>query len=510
MGRLHRAYVALGSNLGDRHANISNAVRFLEQRFNCRAQTSHIYESSAAYVTEQPPFLNAVCSIPTELSPEDLLPVLKDGERQLDRKETFRWGPRVIDMDIAFCCGEDGDLPNMPQLPEQPHSVADAASINLGHPRDQRHGLERHGSRTTAEKRGCVVKSDALCVPHARVAEREFVLRPLCDIAPSLVDPISHIRARDLLNRLPASGVSRDPMAPVLNIRGKLFRKGCRTLVMGILNATPDSFSESSANTLPGVHAEERQDVLQSAEALADRAIAMSGQGADIIDIGGQSTRPNAPEVGAQVEMDRVLPVIRLLRQRNSHIPISVDTFHASVASAAVEAGADMVNDVSAGLRDPAMFDTVARLNVPIVLMHSRGDSRTMMKMKDYPEGVVTAVSSFMRERVAMAISSGVRRWNIVLDPGVGFAKTAPQSVCLLREMRTCFCDDLAGHFVLVGPSRKGFVGDITGEKNPQRRDWGTAGACAGAIANGADIVRVHAVAEMNDAVKMCDAIVRK
>jgi dihydropteroate synthase len=268
---------------------------------------------------------------------------------------------------------------------------------------------------------------------------------------------------------------------------------GQKTHVMGILNVTPDSFSDGG-----------RFDSLAGALA---QATAMVHQGADILDIGGESTRPGSQPVSEAEELQRVLPVIRALRAKPmfEKTPISIDTTKAAVARAAIESGADFVNDVSGGMADPQMLSVVADLGCPIVLMHRRGTPNTMQQMTEYAD-VVQEVRDRLAELVNQAVAAGVSRDVIAIDPGIGFAKTAMQNLPLLRELRSF---QTLGCPVLVGVSRKSFIGAILDRPNPQDRLWGTAAACTAAIAGGADILRVHDVAEMADVRSISDAIYR-
>jgi 2-amino-4-hydroxy-6-hydroxymethyldihydropteridine diphosphokinase/dihydropteroate synthase len=266
---------------------------------------------------------------------------------------------------------------------------------------------------------------------------------------------------------------------------------------MAILNVTPDSFSDGGENTPSTLSA--RIDTLIQA-------------GTTIFDIGGQSSSPNTPDVTAAEEIRRVLPAIAAVRAhpRGSEVSISIDTYRAAVAEAAVNAGADIVNDVSAGLLDTDMLATVARLGCTVCLMHMRGTPATMNGLTDYPGGLIATVASELLERVAAADAAGIRRWRIILDPGIGFAKTKEQNLEILRrldELRNW--PGLRGFPWLVGSSRKTFIGRITGVKTPRERVWGTAATVVAAVQGGADVVRVHDVVEMGQVVKMSDAIWR-
>lgn len=274
------------------------------------------------------------------------------------------------------------------------------------------------------------------------------------------------------------------------NLRNHTLPWGHRTYVMGVLNVTPDSFSDGGQfNTVAAA--------LKQAQYLV-------AAGADWLDIGGQSTRPQANEVSLAAELSRVIPVVQAIRQELD-IPISIDTTRAAVAAAAIAAGADLINDISGATYDPAMLATVAELGVPIVLMHLRGTPKTMQQLTDYQD-LIAEVSDFLQQRAAAAIAAGITPAQIALDPGIGFAKTGAQNLELLR----CLPQFAAlGYPLLVGVSRKSFLGHILNQPDPQQRVWGTAAANCAAIAGGADILRVHDVAEMRDVVRVADAIWR-
>ena len=275
-----------------------------------------------------------------------------------------------------------------------------------------------------------------------------------------------------------------------LKIRDRIFNWGERTYLMGILNVTPDSFSDGGEfNNL--------ENALSQARYTIDN-------GVDIIDVGGESTRPNAAAVSVEEELARVIPIIQKIRQESS-IPISIDTTKAIVAQKAIAAGADIVNDISGATFDREMLTTVAKLNVPIILMHIRGNPKTMQSLTDYQD-VVAEVIKFLTVRVEKAIACGINRSNIILDPGIGFAKTAPQSLELLQRLNELKVLDLP---MLVGVSRKSFMRPILNKNDAKDRVWGTAAACYSAIARGADIIRVHDVAEMHDVCRVADAIER-
>lgn len=275
-----------------------------------------------------------------------------------------------------------------------------------------------------------------------------------------------------------------------LTIRDRSFCWGERTYLMGVLNVTPDSFSDGGEFNTP-----------EAALAQAQRLVEA---GVDILDIGGQSTRPGAEEVSEATELQRVLPVVKAVRSSLS-VPISVDTTRASVAKAAVAVGADMVNDISGGTFDPDMFSVVAQLGVPIILMHIRGTPQTMQTLTDYQD-LIGEIYELLEGQIQAAIQAGIGRSRLIIDPGIGFAKTAEQNIQLLRQL-TAFRS--LGVPLLVGVSRKSFIGRILNQPDPKQRVWGTATACCAAIAAGSDILRVHDVAEMHDVCRVADAIWR-
>jgi dihydropteroate synthase len=272
---------------------------------------------------------------------------------------------------------------------------------------------------------------------------------------------------------------------------GRTLALGDRTLVMGIINTTPDSFSDGGVMLDPNVAIE--------------AGVRMVAEGADILDVGGESTRPGAQPLGAATERERVLPVIRGLAERVP-VPISVDTYKASVADAALDAGAAMVNDIS-GLRyEPELAGVVARHAAAIVLMHTRGRSSDMYKQAVYHD-VVDEVLDEIRESIAFASGAGVPRERVLIDPGLGFAKEPAHSFEALGRLPE-FAD--LGRPVLVGPSRKGFLTRPLGRELPAaERDWATAAAVTTAVLSGAHIVRVHAVREMVQVVRVADEIRR-
>jgi dihydropteroate synthase len=260
---------------------------------------------------------------------------------------------------------------------------------------------------------------------------------------------------------------------------------------MGILNVTPDSFADSAPSADPA--------------AAVERALRMQDDGADIIDIGGESTRPGTEPVSADEELARVLPVVRALAPR-LRVPISVDTYKADVARAAITEGASIINDVS-GLRyEPALAAVVARSEAALVLMHMRGRSKTMYAGAVYRD-VVAEVAAELQASVTEAVRAGVDPGRVIVDPGIGFAKRPDDSYGVLARLPALI--SALDRPVLVGPSRKSFMRDDLDGRPAPERDWGTAAAVTAAVLAGAHIVRVHAVGPMVQAVRVAEQIRR-
>lgn len=283
---------------------------------------------------------------------------------------------------------------------------------------------------------------------------------------------------------------------PVMSREWKLWRRslslGERTLVMGVLNVTPDSFSDGGK--------------FLSFDRAVAHAQQMIAEGADILDIGGESTRPGSLAVSESEELERVIPVIERLAATPT-IPLSIDTTKSSIARAALTAGAEIVNDIS-GLRfDPLIADEAASASAGLVLMHSRGTPKTMQKLPPVAD-IIREVIDRLHESVATAELHGVRRESMAIDPGIGFGKTAEQNVELIAKL-----DQLVREFpevaILIGTSRKSFIGHLLGGATTDERLNGTIASVAAAVLNGAQIIRVHDVKATIEAVKVVDAIKR-
>lgn len=282
-------------------------------------------------------------------------------------------------------------------------------------------------------------------------------------------------------------------MSPYLTpwqLRGRTFAWGERTYVMGIINATPDSFSDGGQhNTL--------KQAIKRAKQIAPYV--------DLIDIGGESTRPGASPVSAAAETARVVPLITALRRELPDLPLSIDTMKAPVASAALNAGADIINDVSAGRFDPDMLPLAGRRRVPVILMHMQGKPQTMQQNPQY-QNVLTEVKDFLRQAIEVAVACGLPRHYVAIDPGIGFGKNLDHNLHLLRDLAQL---RTLGAPLLVGPSRKSFIGMICDQPEPQSRKIGTLAACSAAIAGTADILRVHDPKLLKDVRLVSDAIFR-
>ncbi|KAG5296209.1 folic acid synthesis protein [Histoplasma capsulatum G186AR] len=464
-----RAFIALGSNMGDRIAAIEEACREMEARGIKIIRTSNLFETAPMYVTDQESFFNGVCEIETALGPMALLNTLQSIEAGMGRRKIIDKGPRNIDLDILLY-----------------------NDLKLSGPR--------------------------LDIPHKLMLEREFVLRPLCQLIPGESPPISDKTRpyQSYLDSLPPSNpapVAVTPLSPQLPPLCASDPKR-KTHLMATLNVTPDSFSDGGKHPPTDL------------ASLTETIRKFIRDGATIIDVGGESTRPDCDSVTEEVELSRVLPAIRLIRslpEANS-VAISIDTYRAAVAEAAVNAGADIINDVSGASLDPNMPATMAKLQKTVILMHMRGTPQTMMKLTDYSaykpghgsgtgtgSGVVDGVANELMERIRVVENAGVRRWRIILDPGIGFAKAKEQNLELLRNLQSLRerFDGLRYLPWLLGTSRKAFIGRVTGVKKPSERLWGTAATVTASVAGGADIVRVHDTAEMSQVVKMADAIYR-
>ncbi|KAH7834020.1 hypothetical protein Vadar_011989 [Vaccinium darrowii] len=463
----HEVVIALGSNVGDRLHNFNEALQLMKNSGIHITRHACLYETEPAYVTDQPLFLNSAIRGVTKLGPRELLGVLKKIEKDLGRTDGIRYGPRPIDLDILF------------------------------------YGKFK-------------IHSEILTVPHERIWERPFVMAPLMDLIGSCIDGDTVARWHDL--SVPSGGlfesweklggesiIGKDELKRVLPVRNRLWDWSTRTSVMGILNLTPDSFSDGGK--------------FLSLDAAVSQVRLMLSEGADIIDLGAQSTRPMASMVSAEEEMDRLIPVLEAVLK----LPevegklVSVDTFCSVVASEAVSKGAHIINDVSAGQLDSEMHRVVAGLQVPYVAMHMRGDPSTMQNSENLKyDNVCKEVGSELYMRVRDAELSGIPAWRIIIDPGIGFSKSTTHNVDILLDLSAIRAEigrkslGLSHAPLLIGPSRKRFLGDICARPAAVDRDPATVASVTAGVLGGANIVRVHNIRDNIDAVKLCDAMLKR
>ena len=259
---------------------------------------------------------------------------------------------------------------------------------------------------------------------------------------------------------------------------------------MAIINVTQDSFSDGG--------------IFIDIDTALKHACSCINDGAQILDLGAQSTRPGASDVGSEIEIKRLIPLIKEIKSINPEIPISVDTFHHSVAFAALNAGANWINDISGGRHDPEMFNVVADKDCPYVLTHIRGNSKTMDSLAKY-KNVVTDVKNELSNQIDLALSVGIKNEQIIIDPGIGFAKNVDQNLTLLRNLEVF---SSMNNPILIGASRKRFIGSVIDESDPTKRIFGTAAVASRCVIAGIDILRVHDVKEISQVVKMTNSII--
>ncbi|KAH7569972.1 hypothetical protein JRO89_XS05G0026700 [Xanthoceras sorbifolium] len=459
--------IALGSNVGDRLLNFNEALQLMKKSGINITRHGCLYETEPAYVTNQPHFLNSAVRGVTKLGPHQLLRVLKTIEKNMGRTDGIRYGPRPIDLDILF-----------------------------------------YGKFS--------IHSDILTIPHERIWERSFVVAPLLDLMGSAVDSDTVAcwhsfskHSNGLFETWEKLGgeslIGKEGMKRVLPVGNHLWDWSQKTSVMGILNLTPDSFSDGGK--------------FQSIEAAVSQVRLMISEGADMIDIGAQSTRPMATRISDEEELERLIPVLEaVLRMPEMEGKfISVDTFYSKVASEAVSKGAHIINDVSAGQLDPDMYTVVSGLKVPYVAMHMRGDPSTMQSDENIQyDDVCGQVASELYSRVRDAEIAGIPAWRIIIDPGIGFSKKTEHNLDILLGLSTIRKDlarksFAASHFpILVGPSRKRFLGEICQRSAAVERDPATIASVTAGVLGGANIVRVHNVRGNLDAVKLCDSMLKR
>uniref|UniRef100_A0A0L0NQ50 Pterin-binding domain-containing protein n=1 Tax=Candidozyma auris TaxID=498019 RepID=A0A0L0NQ50_CANAR len=489
------AYIAFGSNEGNQLDNISKALALLELHPSISIQsTSSLYVLKPMYHTDQADFYNGVVRVQCEnMSPHELLKLIKDIEyTHLKRFKEFDNGPRTIDLDIVL-----------------------------------------FGNRT--------LNTPDLVVPHKLMLERTFVLQPLCELVPpDFIHPVSaepiHDHLRKLLATFPDPTVQESAelllVVPGNRTHHLTFSHNSKrpTLIMGIFNSTPDSFSDG------GKHFKLTEEDIVKA------ALKLKAEGASIIDVGGVSTKPGSHAPSVNEELDRVVPVVKTIRSCKDldDVFVSVDTYRAEVAAKVLEAGADIINDISMGTFDPGLFPVIAKYGCGYIMSHTRGTPATMNKLTDYgpsddslaeyqidafhgllsppAEPVVNGVCRELAAQLQKAMKQGIRKWQIIIDPGIGFAKNLPQNLTLMQRakaLKQYAQNDLKlgnytsfnGLALLIGASRKNFLGTITGTTEASQRLIPTVSTVVACIQQNTDIVRVHDVAEVKQAVQTADAI---
>lgn len=420
-----KLYISAGSNRGDCIEHLRAAAQLLPPAVRI-LRTSPLYLTEPWGYKEQASFYNLIWEAETQLSPEALLRYLKRIERRIGREKTFRYGPRVIDLDIALY--------------------------------DDR-----------------IYHSATLDIPHLQLPNRRFVLQPLCDLIPNGRDPRSGKTFSELLDACPPDDVQK--LDTPLEARKIVFREGLRPYVMGIINLTPDSFSGDG--------------ILGTAEVLRKCEQHLS-EGADILDLGAESTRPGALPVSSNEELNRLLPLLRAVRKEFPDAALSVDSGKGDVIRAAVENGIDWINCTGNTL-DRELIRCCAESGKPTVLMRSApiiGDT-------------IASVSAQCADVVSLALEEGVDPRNIILDPGIGFGSDEIRDMEILRGLDAV---KKQGFPILVGPSRKSFIGKwLNAPVN--EREAGTIASICFSILKGADIIRVHNVKFAKEALSWTDLL---
>ncbi|HET6454493.1 MAG TPA: dihydropteroate synthase [Armatimonadota bacterium] len=373
----------------------------------------------------------------------------------------------------------------------------------------QRLGCEPEGIKRMVPKSiGLVIKLEGVRTPAALILKEEMLSKGgdaaiHRDCITGKVDrsDVLLMGSEAVLNRVTAAlhaqpfslpAIADEIRKAIKNYHGKpavpqLQAIGERTLIMGILNVTPDSFSDGG--------------VYQDTESAVRHGIQMAEDGADIIDIGGESSRPGSKPVSVDEELSRVIPVIQALAKQ-VQVPISIDTYKPEVARAALDAGAAVINDIT-GLADEGMRSLAAERKAPTVIMHMKGTPRNMQENPEYGD-VVSEIMAFFRERIALAVEAGLPEEYLIIDPGIGFGKTLEHNLEIIRNLADF---KTLGRPILIGTSRKAFIGKILGGLPPTERLEGTAATVAISIMKGANIVRVHDVKEMSQVAKMADVL---
>lgn len=480
----HIVYLAFGSNLGNQLRNINIAMNELNSHDQIEIlQTSSLYKSKPMYYLDQDDFINGCLKIKTSLTPHELLKVCKSIEYEsLKRIKHFDNGPRSIDLDILLY---DQSIVNTPDLN----------------------------------------------IPHIDMIHRNFVLYPLCDLLPpTFVHPVTAETIHSHLDQLKPSDKSIQESSKLTNIipllqtsedfkylEFDLINNQTETKLMSILNVTPDSFSDGSKANL------DLENIMHKVEK-------MVANGVDIIDIGGCSTRPGSIQPPLQDELDRVLPVVKSIKAKyGDSIIISVDTYRSKVAEESIKLGCDIINDISGGSFDEEMYDVIAKYDVTYIINHTRGNISNMNSLTDYQgtendsieifdpkETIINEIGKELSDKISLMYTKGIKRWQLILDPGLGFAKGLHENLNIIRNLPHFkeyqqLKQDRYISFkyipVLVGPSRKKFIGTITKKQTAVERLNGTSASITASIGFGSDIVRVHDYKEMKDVCLMGDAI---
>lgn len=443
-----RVFLSLGSNLGDRLANLRQAQAALSPEV-VLLQASQVYETPPWGYADQPPFLNQVLEVQTELEPEALLGKLKQVEVDLGRVKNFRYGPRCIDLDILFYSDQ-------------------------------------------------IYQSETLTIPHPSLADRAFVLVPLNELAADFIHPQLNLTIAELLDKRP-------DRADVVLLQGADKMNvpvwGKRTYIMGILNITPDSFS--------GDGLLQQDDPSAAALAQAHQFIT---DGADILDLGAESSRPGSSAITAQEEIQRIQPILQQMQAQNIPALISVDTYKAETADVCLRNGAHWINDIWGLKADPELAGVITAHKASVVIMHNRSHTQHVQNLGElghtysgvHYDDIIDDVKNDLSESIQFALKAGIPEDHIILDPGIGFGKSLADNLAIINRL-----DEIKkmGYPILIGPSRKSFIGQVL-ELPIEEREEGTAAAVALGIAHGADVIRVHAVREMARVARMSDAII--
>lgn len=432
MKETHLVYIAAGTNLGNRLENLQFAAQLFTPTVKI-LRSSRVYQTEPWGYEEQADFLNLVWEAETSLTPDSLLGFLKSIEKRMGREKTVRYGPRIIDLDILLY--------------------------------DQ-----------------AILESERLTVPHAQLPNRRFVLAPLCDLIPDGIHPQTQSSFGELLEALPMSAC--EVVSESFHFDHPVFRFGQKTYLMGILNLTKDSFSQDGILAKSGSYIDNA--LTQASSFLAD--------GADILDLGAESTRPGFSPVDEEEEIRRLIPVIEKIKTIHPNSILSIDTTKVAVVRAALNAGADWINDIS-GASDDAMAELIAETGCPLVLMR--------FEKLDPQRSIITQVIDQLNRLVAHALSKGIKKEQILLDPGLGFGTNSWQNIEILNGLQSV---KQLGFPLLVGPSRKSFIGNLL-QKPVSERVSGTAAATAISVHHGADILRLHDVKFMREFLFMTDLL---